>query len=169
MTKIILILMLAGAISCNENAYQGRTASADSKAVTAPASAVENQKPESAVALFMNSIASEDLEKAKSLLTPAEVKLSSDPVPPNTKASEKPGRLDWVAVLRERNFRMGEVLEEKTENDKSDVKVAMRREDLKDYRQNAVFHLSKIDGRWLIADIELLGDDYKPAPGNPKA
>lgn len=164
MIKIIILSFMAGAVSCGSGTTIAENAppmSAQSPAVSGRA---DIKGPSEVVEEFMALVSSGEVEKARAIFTPDSPKSLEEQQPlepsnlPQTGQDAGSLRLDWAGYFSERGFRLGKVLSTQSERDKADVKAELGVEDSKTFRQGAVFHLEKHDGRWLIADIEIVFD-----------
>jgi|SRR5687767_9544094 len=160
MIKLMIFLLIAMSLSCDADG-QGTKSGVPVPMPTADQPDVKVGEPGAVVSEFMKFISSGEKDKANALLTrevktePPSSNLSPDKV---HKGLEVGGsRLDWVPVLTERKFRLGTIVEEKTDGDKSQVTADLGVTDLENFRERARFNLVKVDGRWLISDVELQG------------
>lgn len=168
MIKIIILSFIAGAVSCGSGTTIAENAppmSAQSPAVSGRA---DIKGPSQVVEEFMALVSSGELEKAKAMLGKKKLVEPQTPAKPIEPGKIETGEdagpafglatLDWAAVFHERGFRLGKLLAEKVEGDKADINAELRVDDLKAYRQEAVFHLYIEDGRWVISDVDFVFD-----------
>jgi hypothetical protein len=177
MIKIIILSLIAVSVSCGSST----TVAENTPPMLAQSPAVPGRadikKPSQVVEEFMALVASGELEKAKAMLGQkklAEAQRPAKPIKPGKieTGEEQPGTLDWAAVFHDRGLRLGKVLSEKVDGDKADVGAELRVDDLKNFRQEAVFRLVLDDARWIISDVDFIFD--KPSEidlkiGSPRA
>ncbi|MEP7147752.1 MAG: hypothetical protein ABI857_02605 [Acidobacteriota bacterium] len=160
MIKIIILSLVVGASSCGSGTTIAENIQPLPAKLADAVNAIDGKEPGGTVVTFMGLVRAGEVEKAKNLFAqpkkPAEYDMSKG-VP--TSGVETPGTLDWAGYFRERGFRLGKVVSTQSDEGKAEVKAELRVDDLKDFIQNAVFHLEKRDGRWLISDINLVFDE----------
>ncbi len=165
MIKIIIFSLVVAASSCGSTTTIAENISARPAQLSDEAKAIGEKEPAETVETFMGLVSAGEVEKAKNLVAqpkkPAEYDMSKG-VPKY--GVDTPVTLDWAGYFRERGFRLGKVVSTQSNKGKAEVKAELRIDDVKDFIQNAVFHLEKRDGRWLISDIELVFDETPRAP-----
>lgn len=159
MIKMMIFLLIAMSLSCDAEGQRTKNGVTTAKPV-ADQSDAKVHGPGAVVTEFMKFISSAEKDKANAMLAPARnTEPASSSLPPDKdhKLEIKPARLDWATVLTERKFRLVEIVEEKTDGDRSKVTADLGVTDVEKFQERALFHLVKVDGRWLISDLELQG------------
>ena len=159
MIKITAILLTSICFSCSAVSQEHRAVSEPVKSLTEAPKANIHQRPDAVVTEFMKFVSLGDKDKANELLESEVYAAAPANVSPDEvhKGEDAGGRLDWVTVFTERKFRLANIVEEKVEGNKSKLTADLGTTDDAGFRERALFHLSKVNGRWLISDIELLG------------
>jgi hypothetical protein len=159
MIKLATTLLAAICFSCNAASQERGSLSEPVKSSSVQMDSATGVKPRTVVTDFMRFISRAEKDKANELLQPegyppAPANLAPDKVHGGVEAVR---RLDWVEVLAERKFRLVNIVDEKVEGDSGTLTADLGTTDVEAFRERARFYLTKVNGRWLISDIELLG------------
>ncbi|MEO6335140.1 MAG: hypothetical protein ABIO91_09165 [Pyrinomonadaceae bacterium] len=156
MIKIMILVFLAGSLSCGS----GATIAGNAPPTLAPARS-DIKQPSEIVAEFMALVSSGEVEKAEALMEEDSLKFTHKKVPgngPKSGVDAGPANSAWIKLLGDGNYVFAKVLSEKVDVDTAEVKVELKRKHPETSGQDMIFHLALESNKWLISDIEFVFD-----------